>query len=114
MKYMFLIAGPEQDGSAMDPEARAATYRQIIDWWDEHEAAGEILEGHELQPSETATTVRRSPEGALTVTDGPFVEGKEMVGGYGIIEVPDLDAAIRLVGSWPAPATLEIRPLVVR
>jgi hypothetical protein len=42
------------------------------------------------------------------------VEGKEMVGGYGIIEVPDLDAAIKLVGSWPGPATLEIRPLVVR
>src|SRR6266508_4635111 len=111
MKYMFLIAGPEQDGSEMDPEARAATYRQIIDWWDEHEAAGEILEGHELQPSETATTVRRSPEGALTVTDGPFVEGKEMVGGSGIIEVPDLDAAIRLVGSCPAPAALEHWPI---
>jgi hypothetical protein len=49
----------------------------------------------------------------VTVTDGPFVEGKEMVGGYGIIDVPDLDAAIRLVSTWPGlPATLEIRPII--
>jgi hypothetical protein len=48
----------------------------------------------------------------VAVTDGPFVEGKEMVGGYAIVDVPDLDAAIRLASSWPAPDTLEIRPLV--
>ena len=52
--------------------------------------------------------------GAVTVTDGPFLEGKEVVGGYAIIDVPDLDAAIRLVSSWPAPDMLEIRPVVVR
>ena len=50
----------------------------------------------------------------MTVTDGPFVEGKEMVAGYGILEVPDLDAAIRVASSWPAPDTLEIRPIVER
>jgi hypothetical protein len=114
MRYMFLIAGPEQDRSEIDERQRAATYERILTWWNEHQASGEILEGHELQPSDTATTVRRAPEGSVTVTDGPFVEGKEMVGGYGIIDVPDLDAAIRLVASWPAPATLEIRPLVTR
>jgi len=114
MKYMFLIAGPEQARTAAEEEERGATYQRILEWWREHQATGEILEGDELQPSETATTIRRSPEGAVTVTDGPFVEGKEMVGGYGIIDVPDLDAAIRLVSSWPAPATLEIRPIATR
>jgi hypothetical protein len=114
MKYMVLIVGPE-DRSAVDEQARAATYQQILGWWRDHQATGEILAGDELQPSDTATTVRLAPEGAVTVTDGPFVEGKEMVGGYGIIDVPDLDAAIRLVSSWPGlPATLEIRPIITR
>jgi hypothetical protein len=113
MKYMVLIAGSEEERGAVDEQERAAAYQQILAWWREHQATGEILAGDELQPSDTATTVRRSPEGAVTVTDGPFVEGKEMVGGYGIIDVPDLDAAIRLVSSWPGlPATLEIRPII--
>jgi len=112
MKYMVLIAGPEGERSEAESEERAATYRQILDWWAEHQATGEVVGGHELQPSDTATTIRRSPDGSVTVTDGPFVEGKEMVGGYAIIDVPDLDAAIRLVSGWPAPSTLEIRPIV--
>jgi hypothetical protein len=113
MKYMVLIAGAEVDRSTVDEQERAATYQQILAWWREHQATGAILAGDELQPSDTATTVRRSADGAVTVTDGPFVEGKEMVGGYGIIDVPDLDAAIRLVSSWPGlPVTLEIRPII--
>ena len=48
----------------------------------------------------------------MTVTDGPFVEAKEMVGGYAILDVADLDEAIALVSDWPSSATLEIRPLV--
>jgi hypothetical protein len=114
MKYMVLIAGSEDAWSSIGDEERGALYERIGTWWDEHSAAGEILEGHELQPSETATTVRRAPTGDVTVTDGPFLEGKEVVGGYAIIDVPDLDAAIRLVSSWPAPDVLEIRPVVVR
>ena len=76
-------------------------------------ASGEILDGHQLQPAETATTVRLDRSGQASVTDGPFVEGKEIVGGYALIDVPDLDAAIKLVAGWPAPDILEIRPVVV-
>jgi hypothetical protein len=47
-----------------------------------------------------------------SVTDGPFIEGKEMVGGYAVIDVPDLDAAIKLMSGWPAPDVMEIRPVV--
>ena len=75
-------------------------------------ASGEILEGHQLQPAETATTVRLDRSGQASVTDGPFVEGKEMVGGYAVIDVPDLDAAIKLMSGWPAPDVMEIRPVV--
>jgi hypothetical protein len=112
MKYLVLIAGAEDARMTAEEAERGATYQRIREWWQEHQATGEILAGDELQPSETATTIRRSPEGSVTVTDGPFVEGKEVVGGYGVIDVPDLDAAIRLVSSWPAPGTLEIRPII--
>jgi hypothetical protein len=114
MKYMVLIAGSDEAWAALDAEAQGAQLERARAWWNEHTTAGEILDGHQLQPADTATTVRVDQGGNATVTDGPFVEGKEMVGGYGIIDVPDLDAAIRLVSSWPNESTLEIRPVVVR
>ena len=114
MKYMMLIADA-QDGMARSTEEEQATYGRIAEWWNEHAAAGRIIEGHELQPSSTATTVRIGEDGGTTVTDGPFAEGKEMVGGYGILDVPDLDAALALAATWPGGATsLEIRPIVER
>jgi hypothetical protein len=110
MKYMVLIAGPEErQGSSAE---REEAYARILRWWEEESKSGKVLEGHELQPSLTATTVRRDESGNVTVTDGPFVEAKEMVGGYAIIDVTDLDEAISLVSGWPSAATLEIRPLV--
>jgi hypothetical protein len=114
MKYMVLISGSNEAWAGMDEAEQAALYQRIASWWNERAAAGEILEGHQLQPAETATTVRHSPTGDVDVTDGPFLEGKEVVGGYAVIDVPDLDAAIRFASDWPAPDTLEIRPVVVQ
>ncbi len=113
MRYMVLIADTG-DWSGMGSAEQGETYGRIKTWWDEHAAAGEIVEGHQLQPVDTATTVRRTASGNITVTDGPFIEAKETVGGYAIIDVPDLDAAIRLVSGWPGPDALEIRPVVQR
>ena len=114
MKAMMLIAARE-DGMPPSTEDERAVYERIGAWWNEQAEAGRIVEGHELQPSSTATTVRIAPDGGTTVTDGPFLEGKEMVGGYGILDVPDLDAALALASSWPGRATtLEIRPVVER
>jgi len=114
MKYMVLIAGSEEDRAAIPEADRMNAYAQIRTWWNEQSDAGRILEGYELQPAETATTVRRDPAGNLTITDGPFVEAKEAVGGYAIIDVADLDEAISLVSGWPAEVTLEIRPVTER
>ncbi len=111
MKYMVLISGDE-GWQGLSPDERHGLYERIGAWWGEHAEKGEILEGHELQGPETATTVRRSAEGNVTVTDGPFIEAKESIGGYAVIDVPDLDAAIALVSGWPAPDALEIRPVV--
>jgi hypothetical protein len=114
MKYMVLIAGSEEDRAAIPEADRMNAYGQIRTWWNEQLAAGRILDGYELQPTETATTVRRDTAGNLTITDGPFVEAKEAVGGYAIIDVADLDEAISFVSGWPAEATLEIRPVTER
>jgi hypothetical protein len=113
MKYMALIASTPEPYEGMSREEQGALYHRIEAWWNEQEAAGRILEGHQLQPAETATTVRIAQDGQSTVTDGPFVEAKEVVGGYAIIDVPDLDAAIAMWRGWPAPDIVEIRPLVV-
>lgn len=114
MKYMMLIGGEETSYVNDSEEERRAIYERIGAWWNEHERAGRIIAGHELEPSSTATTVRIAPDGRATVTDGPFIEGKEMIGGYAILDVADLDEALTLASSWPAPDTLEIRPIVQR
>ncbi len=111
MRYMMLICDNGGWGQLSEEES-GKLYGRVGEWWDEQSAAGRIIEGHQLQPADTATTVRRGADGNVTVTDGPFLEAKEVVGGYGIIEVPDLDAAIALASGWPGPDTIEIRPLI--
>jgi hypothetical protein len=87
MKYMVLIGSQPDGWDHLSEDEQRALYQRIGAWWDEHAGAGEILEGHELQPAETATTVRVDRNGQASVTDGPFVEGKEIVGGYALIDV---------------------------
>jgi len=81
-----------------------------MEWMATH--AGKIRGGNKLQAAQTATTVRLG-HGDPVVTDGPFVEGKEVVSGYTEIEVADLDEALRMVSTWPGCPIVEIRPLEV-
>jgi hypothetical protein len=120
MKYMLMFAGSEEyfeTFRAMPEEVQQAALARVTDWSREHTAAGRMLEGHRLQPSSAATTVRLQhdqtgmPNGKALVTDGPYIDAKERIGGYVIIDVPDLDAAIEMAKSWPAGGTIEIRPL---
>jgi hypothetical protein len=84
-------------------------------WFAEHSAAGTILGGERLAAGITATTIRMSGSGQPELTDGPFIESKEEVSGFAIVEVADLDAALALARTWPAldiPGELvEVRPL---
>jgi len=77
----------------------------------------EILEqnhgGHELQPERTATTIRFN-NGKPVVTDGPFIEGKETIGGYAEVTVADLDEAIAMAKEWPTGGPVEVRPVIDR
>lgn len=112
MKYMLMFVESRRDEwEAMSQEDRNKAYAEIGKWWGEHAGAGRILDGHELNSPKTATTVRFNGDKPV-VTDGPFAEAKETVGGYAIVEVPDLDAAIAMAKTWPARSTVEIRPVV--
>jgi hypothetical protein len=111
VKYVLLFVDTEQfanDLQAMGPAERERAYDRVHEWYGNH--AGKIRGGSKLRPPETATTVRLEG-GDPVITDGPFVEGKEVVSGYVEIEVADLDEALGMVRTWPGCPVVEIRPL---
>jgi hypothetical protein len=76
----------------------------------------EVVGAHQLQPVETATTVRVQ-DGATLLTDGPFVDAKEHLGGYYLVEANDLDGALEIAARIPAArmgGAVEVRPVVAR
>jgi hypothetical protein len=112
VKYVLLFVETEQfekDLQAMNQADRDRAYDLARMWFANH--ADKIRGGNKLQPAHTATTVRLDLGSEPFITDGPFVEGKEVVSGYTEIEVADLDEALRMVGTWPGCPIVEIRPL---
>jgi len=94
----------------MGPAERERAYERVGEWFATH--ADKMRGGSKLQSPQTATTVRLDRgEPVPVITDGPFVEGKEVVSGYAEIEVADLDEALRMVSTWPGCPVVEIRPL---
>jgi hypothetical protein len=110
MKYLLMFVNSDETDQRTEAE-RAAISEKIGAWWTEHAQAGRILSGEQLQRSETATTVRHD-HGSVSIVDGPFIEAKEEIGGYGLIDVPNLDAAIDMATSWPWGGVVEIRPVL--
>lgn len=117
MKYVIMFTSQPELDAAVPAERRQEIYQQIFGWFEEHGPSFSDS-GAELQPPSTATTVKSpiDPGGEPIVVDGPFSEAKESVGGFSIIDVPDLDAAIALVRTWPSfqvpGVAVEIRPVV--
>jgi hypothetical protein len=112
MKYVLLFVDTEQfanDLQAMSQADRDRAYALAGKWFADH--AGKITGGNKLRPADTATTVRLDRGSEPLVTDGPFIEGKEVISGYTEIDVADLDEALRMVSSWPGCPIVEIRPL---
>jgi hypothetical protein len=111
MKYVLMFVDTERfatDLAALDDAERERAYGRVGQWFAEH--SDKIVRHTHLMPPDTATTVRLD-SGEPIVTDGPFVEGKEVVSGFAEIDVADLDEALRLVRSWPACPVVEIRPI---
>jgi hypothetical protein len=110
VKYMLMFISDDSNWDLGKPEIQEA-YKRIGVWFQEHTKSGKITGGEELKGTTTATTVRQR-NGQITVTDGPFSESKESIGGYALVDVKDLDEAIAMAKTWPTLSAIEIRPLV--
>lgn len=109
MKYVMLIVDEAGYWEALSEAKRNEAFGRIGQWWGELSQKGTIVGGHQLQPAQTATTVKVHG-GKSEVAHGPF--NKEAVGGYGILDVANLDEAIAVVKTWPGDAKLELRSIV--
>ena len=110
MKYMLLIYGNEQ---AWDEAGREACYEESTRLAHELAEAGKYISANPLHPVATATSVRVR-DGKRLVTDGPFAETHEQLGGYYLINAENLDEAIEIAGRIPGArgGTVEIRPVL--
>ena len=110
MKYMLLVYADE---NGLDDVKREACYRESAQVAHELRESGNYLAASPLLPTTSATSVKLR-EGRRLVTDGPFAETREQLGGYFLIEAPDLDQAIAIAARLPMArwGTIEVRPLV--
>lgn len=110
MKYMLLVYTDEKVWTEAE---REHCYADSIDLAHQLKAAGKFLATAPLQPVDTATSVRIR-EGKRTITDGPFAETREQLGGYFLIDAKDLDEAIAIAERIPGArkGTIEIRPVL--
>ncbi len=115
MQYLLLIYHGEADWaklSATETESTYKEYRQLIQQLTE---TGKYLGGNQLKPTATATTVRVRG-GKRVLTDGPFAETKEQLGGYFLVDANDLDEAMAIAARIPSArdGSIEVRPVFVR
>ncbi|MGB8651582.1 MAG: YciI family protein [Mycobacteriales bacterium] len=111
-QYLVLIYGDEKAFEEGGQGLWDEVMKGHNDFGAEHGPA--IAGGNALQPTSTATSIRKESSGEFVVTDGPFLETKEALGGYYLIEAQDLDEAIAVAKKIPAPAGgLEVRPVMV-
>jgi hypothetical protein len=113
MKYLAAIYNDESDFFDASPEQRGALMEAYGAFGQEAEAAGVMLGGEGLQPTSTATTIRVR-DGERLLTDGPFAETKEQLGGFYLLECKDLDEAIEWASKIPGAqyGSVEVRPIM--
>lgn len=113
MKYVLLFCGRTPENAArweaMSEEARTQRGAKVADWFAEYRP--KIGGAVQLQETYATTSVQFTADGRPLVTDGPFLEGTEVIGGYAEIDVADLDEALQMAKMWPAGG-VEIRPVV--
>jgi len=113
MQYLLLIHDDEQLWGGMTEEERNTYFAEYMAFSNELVEAGAYVGGNQLQPTSTATTVRVR-DGEQVVTDGPFAETKEQLGGYYLIEAETVDEALEWAAKIPSAriGTIEVRPVV--
>ena len=112
MKFMCLAYEEEERLNALTPEEWAALRDETIAYVETLRASGSLVVTHALQSTRKAATVRVRA-GRSRVTDGPFAEAKEVIGGFFVIEARDRDEAVELASRWPSArlGAIEVRPI---
>ncbi|MFL6238914.1 MAG: YciI family protein [Actinomycetes bacterium] len=114
MRFALLFGMTDESWSHIPPEETARVDAEIAAWWQAKVRDGTIVHGADLGASTLAKTIRRT-DGQLAVVDGPFTVGADVLGGYAIVEVDDVERAIALAKTWPAlqvvGESVEVRPL---
>ena len=112
MQYMLLINADEKCDSDMSEAEMGQLMADYGKFTEELQSAGGFVTSHRLRPAETATTVRVRG-GETMITDGPFAETKEQLGGYYLIEAKDLDEALKWAAKIPSATygSIEVRPV---
>jgi hypothetical protein len=113
MKYLLLIGMDEKVVETMPAEAFHALVNEHFDFDDELRRHGQLVATEALESVRSATTVRVRG-GKVSITDGPFAETKEQLGGFYLIEAPDLNAAIEVAARIPSArlGSVEVRPVL--
>jgi hypothetical protein len=113
MKYMLLICDDEQAWGKLNETERKQIYGEYGQFSEQIKSSGHYLAGAQLQPTSTATSVKVR-NGKRLLTDGPFAETREQLGGYYLIDAKDLDEAVAIAARIPSArfGTIEVRPLV--
>jgi hypothetical protein len=110
VKYVMLIMDTPDEPAPGSPEFNA-WYAEVGAWYEKWGATGKLSVGHQLQGPQTARTVR-----AAGVTDGPFIETKEVLGGYSVLDAESMDEAVEIARTWPGVdrgwITIELRPVM--
>ena len=115
MKYVLLFVGMREDQDRWDemtPEQVKASMGGAGEWFEKYGRAGKVVGGERLQGYKTVSTVK-SENHKRVVTDGPFIESKEVIGGFAIIDVKDHAEALEMAKEWPG-GPVEIWPAVER
>jgi hypothetical protein len=113
MKYFLALIPDSFAASERTPEEAQEAMKAWDAFTNETTEAGAFLEGEGLQAPETATTVRLQQSGEPIVSDGPFAETKEQLGGYYLLDCKDLDEALEWARKIPMPGgTVEVRPVM--
>jgi hypothetical protein len=113
MKYLCLVYHEEEKLDTLSQPQMNALVGACIDWVEDLEKAGHHIFSAGLQSVRTATTVRHR-NGKLSLTDGPFAETKEVLGGFTLINARDLNEAIQIASKFPAArlGSMEVRPVL--
>jgi hypothetical protein len=112
MKFLCLAYEEERLLANLSRSEWDALRSETLTYVDRMKTSGHLLDARPLQSATTASTVRVR-NGRAVITDGPFAETKEQLGGYFLVEARDLDEAISLVSGWPSArfGTIEVRPV---